>query len=111
MTEVLSFLEKTLQKQLADENHRVISNLVYTEEDIAIIESVFRNVILSYSVNTSTASNKAYRNSVEYLSEKYRFICTFLVWHGIVHYKEQLENPSLKTQNLQVNLQTEIWES
>ena len=58
MTEVLSFLEKTLQKQLADENHRVISNLVYTEEDIAIIESVFRNVILSYSVNTSTASNK-----------------------------------------------------
>lgn len=109
MTEVLSFLEKTLQKQLADENHRVISNLVYTEEDIAIIESVFRNVILSYSVNTSTASNKAYRNSVEYLSEKYPLsFALYLVWHGIVHYKDNnFWRTPLESLNLQADTTTQ----
>ena len=59
MTEVLNRLEKTLQKQVADEDLRVISNLVYTEEDIVTIESEFKNLILGYSLNSSANENKA----------------------------------------------------
>jgi len=61
VTEVLNRLEKTLQKQVADEDLRVISNLVYTEEDIVTIESEFKNLILGYSLNSSANENKAFR--------------------------------------------------
>ncbi|HQC15331.1 hypothetical protein, partial [Mesotoga prima] len=109
MTEVLNRLEKTLQKQVADEDLRVISNLVYTEEDIVTIESEFKNLILGYSLNSSANENKAFRNSIEYLSEKYPLcFALYLVWHGIVHYKDNnFWRIPLESLNLQDDAKTQ----
>jgi hypothetical protein len=89
VTEELDCLEKALQKQLDNQDLKVISNFVYTQEDIVTIESAFKSVILGYSLNSYVTENRAYRNSIEFLSEKYPLcFALYLVWHGIVHYRD-----------------------
>jgi len=68
VTEVLNRLEKTLQKQVADEDLRVISNLVYTEEDIVTIESEFKNLILPMRTKPLEIPSNICRRNIRYAS-------------------------------------------